>query len=171
MPGQVGTVNAANNQSQKAERQKLIAQVHIARKQLNMDEDTYRQALQGITGSASCSLMNVPQLRKVLDSFKARGFKNRPRGRTHSPHSRHIPPDLKTQQDKLRALWIDAHKDGLIQDGSETALCRWAGRMTRKNNEGVPVESIEWLNGRELSSVIESLKRWIKRLSTEPEKP
>lgn len=150
----------------KAERHKLIAQIHIARKQLGMDEDTYRQSLQGVAGSASCSAMSVPQLRKVLDSFKQRGFKNR-RGRTHSPSSRHLPPDQKTQQDKLRALWIDAHKAGLITDGTETALCHWAGRMTKKNHDGVPVESIDWLSGSELNDLIKSLRRWIERLKNQ----
>lgn len=151
----------------KDERTKLIAQVHIARNQLGMDDSTYRQTLQTITGHNSCSLMNVQQLRKVLASFKQRGFRNRPRGRTHSPVSRNFAPELKTQQDKLRAIWIDAHKAGLIQDGSETALSRWAGRMTKKNNEGIPVASIDWLRGHELRSVIESLKRWIARLEKE----
>ncbi len=155
----------AVDQQQRAERQKLIAQIHIARKQLNMDEETYRQALQGITGSASCSTMTVQQLRLALDHFKRRGFKARSsRGRTHSPKSRQKLPELKTQQDKLRALWIDGAKAGLIRDGSETALCRWAGRMTKKYNTGVPVESIEWLDGYQLWRLIEHLKAYLKRL-------
>ncbi|STF45209.1 Mu prophage; modulation of host gene protein [Escherichia coli] len=34
-------------------KQRLIQLIHIARNELGMDEDTYRQMLQGLTGKAS----------------------------------------------------------------------------------------------------------------------
>ena len=34
-------------------KQRLIQLIHIARSDLQMDEDTYRQMLQGLTGKAS----------------------------------------------------------------------------------------------------------------------
>lgn len=150
----------------KGERSRLMAQIHIARKQLAMDDETYRAALLNAAGKDSCAEMSVPELRKTVEHFRKLGFKNQvnAKGRAKSPASKHKKPSIKTQQDKLRALWIDAAKDGLLKDGSETALCRWAGRMTKKYNDGVPVESIEWLNVDPLQGLIEDLKKWIKRL-------
>lgn len=57
------------------QRQALIAKIHIAKNQLKLDEDTYRQMLQGLTGKASCRLMKIADLNKVLEAMKRRGFK------------------------------------------------------------------------------------------------
>ncbi|AFE61342.1 prophage regulatory protein (plasmid) [Rahnella aquatilis HX2] len=48
----------------------LIHLIHIARNDLKMDEDTYRQMLQRLTGSASTKGMALTQLIKVLDFMK-----------------------------------------------------------------------------------------------------
>lgn len=153
----------------RGERSRLMAQIHIARKQLGMDDETYRAALQNAARKESCADMSVIQLRATVEHFRKLGFKNQtnPSGRAKSPASKQKKPSAKTQQDKLRALWIDAAKDGLLRDGSETALCRWAGRMTKKYNNGVAVESIEWMNVDQLQGLIEDLKKWIARLDKE----
>ena len=51
-------------------KQQLIQLIHIARNDLKMDEDTYRQMLQGLTGRASTKGMDLAQLTKVLESMK-----------------------------------------------------------------------------------------------------
>ena len=40
-------------------KQRLIQLIHIARNELGMDEDTYRQMLQGLTGKASTKGMDT----------------------------------------------------------------------------------------------------------------
>ena len=53
----------------------LIAKIHIAKKQLGLDDDTYRQALATATsGKTSCANMNENELQAVLDAFKSKGF-------------------------------------------------------------------------------------------------
>ncbi|MCZ5585907.1 DUF1018 domain-containing protein [Escherichia coli] len=55
-------------------KQRLIQLIHIARNELGMDEDTYRQMLQGLTGKASTKGMDTTQLNCVLESMKRKAF-------------------------------------------------------------------------------------------------
>ena len=57
---------------------KLKAQIHIAKSQLGMDDDTYREVLKSATGKTSSAQMGVVELHKALQAFKDRGFKSRP---------------------------------------------------------------------------------------------
>ncbi|MBO9078709.1 MAG: DUF1018 domain-containing protein, partial [Escherichia coli] len=65
-------------------KQRLIQLIHIARSDLQMDEDTYRQMLQGLTGKASTKGMDTPQLNRVLESMKKKGFRIKPAGKAKS---------------------------------------------------------------------------------------
>ncbi|GIZ56481.1 hypothetical protein ECTHUN287_23300 [Escherichia coli] len=56
------------------QKQRLIQLIHIARNELGMDEDTYRQMLQGLTGKASTKGMDTTQLNCVLESMKRKAF-------------------------------------------------------------------------------------------------
>ena len=56
------------------QKKRLIQLIHIARNELGMDEDTYRQMLQGLTGKASTKGMDTTQLNCVLESMKRKGF-------------------------------------------------------------------------------------------------
>ncbi len=143
----------------KSPRQRITAQIHIARKDLGLDDDTYRALLTGATGKSSCADMDLQQLYKALARMKAAGWKPRSRQaqrRKVSPASRHKDYGKKTEADKIRALWISMHKAGYLTDGSEQALGRWCHRMTGKY-------SPDWLNGYEAAKVIEALKQWQKR--------
>lgn len=65
-------------------KQRLIQLIHIARNELGMDEDTYRQMLQGLTGKASTKGMDTTQLNCVLESMKRKGFRVKPAGKASS---------------------------------------------------------------------------------------
>ena len=58
-------------------RQNIMAKIHIGKKELGLDEETYRQGLQQITGKTSCREMNIAELLKVLQAMQAKGFKVR----------------------------------------------------------------------------------------------
>lgn len=130
-------------------KQRLIQLIHIARGDLQMDEDTYRQMLQGLTGTASTKGMDLPQLTKVLDSMKKKGFRVKPAGNAKTG----IALDDHPQSRKIRALWLDMAAAGVIRDSSELSLARWVKRETG-------VDGLRWLNSEQASSVIEKLKKW-----------
>lgn len=129
--------------------QKIIQLIHIARNDLKMDEDTYRQMLQGLTGRASTKGMDLPQLTKVLESMKKKGFRVKPAGNAKAG----IVLDDHPQSRKIRALWLDMVAEGIIRDSSELALARWVKRETG-------IDGLRWLNTEQASNVIEKLKKW-----------
>ena len=142
-------------------RNSLITQIHVAKNQLAMPEDSYRALLERMTGKESCSKMAVHELRKVLAEMKAKGFIVKSKNRR-----RMSPPSKGTELDKIRAIWITMHKQGFVRDGSEAALDAYVKRMTSKIN-GKGVDSVAWLKDDMAFKVLESLKRWHRRLMAE----
>lgn len=134
----------------------LIAQIHIAKKELALDDDTYRALLKGATGKTSCSDMTVPDLHKAIHAFKERGFKTK-RSKKLSPKS------TGTRVDKMRAIWITMQQRGLIRDSSETALLNWVqGQLDKR--AAAPIDSLQWLDGHaECNRLLEQLKQWSQR--------
>ncbi|HAX8515344.1 TPA: DUF1018 domain-containing protein, partial [Escherichia coli] len=55
-------------------RASLITLIHVAKRDLQLDHDTYTSALLAATGKSSCRDMSPGELSRVLDVFKKRGF-------------------------------------------------------------------------------------------------
>ncbi|WP_413190829.1 gp16 family protein [Psychrobacter sp. AT9] len=53
----------------------LMAKIHIAKKDLHLDDDTYRDVLWRVTGKRSCKDMTIAQLQDVAKDMEASGFK------------------------------------------------------------------------------------------------
>lgn len=134
------------------DKQRLIQLIHIARSDLQMDEDTYRQMLQGLTGKASTKWMDNTQLNRVLESMKKKGFRIKPAGKAKSD----LPLDNHPQSKKIRALWLEMAAAGTVRDSSEQALALWVKRETG-------ISALRWLSNEQASSVIEKLKKWQRR--------
>lgn len=58
-----------------ASKRKMMAKIHIAKKDLVLDDETYRDVLFYTTGERSCSDMNLDQLSRVLAEFRRKGWK------------------------------------------------------------------------------------------------
>lgn len=138
-----------------------IKMIHVAKNQLTMDDDTYRDSLFAIAAKRSCSDMNIGELSMVLEFMKSKGFKLKPK-KKYSPKTSDKPG--KTPLDKLRQLWIQMSHEGFIRDGSETALNKWAMNQSQRLNNGVAIEKLEWLTPKLLHALIEHLKQWHFRL-------
>lgn len=133
-------------------KQRLIQLIHIARSDLQMDEDTYRQMLQGLTGKASTKGMDTTQLDRVLESMKKKGFRVKPAGKATSS----LLLDNHPQSKKIRALWLEMAAAGIVRDSSEQALALWVKRETG-------ISALRWLSNEQASSIIEKLKKWQRR--------
>ncbi|EEP1936543.1 regulatory protein GemA [Salmonella enterica] len=133
-------------------KQRLIQLIHIARNDLQMDEDTYRQMLQGLTGKASTKGMDTTQLNRVLESMKKKGFRIKPAGKASSG----LPLDSHPQSKKIRALWLEMAAAGIVRESSEQALALWVKRETG-------ISALRWLSNDQASNVIEKLKKWQRR--------
>lgn len=139
---------------------RLIAQIHIGKTQLGLDDETYRALLRRCTGKISCTDMTVSELHKTLHVLKQQGFKPKRAGKKLSPHSEG------RRVDKLRAIWIEMGTKGLIDDNSETALLSWVQReLARQNKTGV--DALDWLESHpSCNKILEQLKRWQSRITS-----
>lgn len=138
------------------DRRAMIAKIHIARKELALDEGTYRAILTRVGGSASSKDLGPSGLDAVLVEFKRLGWKGVPATSSGKPASN------KPWVRKIYAIWADLQP--LLDDAGEDALSGFIVRQTKsaKNPEGIA--SPKWLDPHEGQKVIEGLKGWLKRV-------
>lgn len=110
-------------------RASLITLIHVAKRDLQLDHETYTSVLLAATGKPSCRDMSPDELSRVLDVFKKRGFKVR-----QKPVNRALKPGTVTA--KIRAIWKVMHRQGFIADGGENAINRWVKSQTAAQNGG-----------------------------------
>jgi phage gp16-like protein len=135
-----------------AKRLRLIKLIHVARRELGMQEEDYRMMLANmpsLEGATSVAKLSVPKLHLVLEQLKAKGFKVVPK------QTRKLADD--DQSKLIRHLWLSLHTAGAVRDPSEKALAAYVCRIAK-------IEAMQWLNSDEASLVIETLKKWLYRL-------
>lgn len=136
-------------------RLRYIKLIHVARREMRMDDETYRLMLSGMTGldgATSTADLSVPNLQRVLEQLKQRGFKPRPNKAGTRPRAND------EQSRKIRSLWLELHDLGAVRDPSEEALANFVKSMTK-------VSALQWLNVAQASRVIENLKQWQRRMT------
>lgn len=136
-------------------RLRYIKLIHVARREMRMDDETYRLMLSGMTGldgATSTADLSVPNLQRVLEQLKQRGFKPRPNKAGTRPRAND------EQSRKIRSLWLELHDLGEVRDPSEEALANFVKSMTK-------VSALQWLNVAQASRVIENLKQWQHRVT------
>jgi phage gp16-like protein len=144
----------------KSATQRLRAQVHIAKKETALDDDTYRALLKGATGKTSTKGMDLFELSATVQAFKDRGWKPRGNYKSRQRTSRassHKDPRAKSPADKIRALWITMHREDIVNDGSDFALQQYC---LKRVGQRYP----DWMTPDQSKSTIESLKQWRKRV-------
>lgn len=148
-------------------RSRLIQLIHIGKGQLLMADDSYRALLayHG-SGKESSSKLTEMELQAVLDNMARLGFKVTPNKPKHTEKrlSPKTPEQGADERSVIRAIWIFMFNAGFIRDGSETALNRWVQRQTSELNNGAGISSVEWLTPGSALMVLESLKKWCRRL-------
>ncbi|WP_439291509.1 gp16 family protein [Lonepinella koalarum] len=147
---------------------KLIQLIHIAKQKLGIDEFSYRAMLQRIAKKDSCKAMTLAELMQVMHELEQKGFKVRVNNRKYSPSSKTAV--VKSQiSSKIRAIWIDMAKYGIIRDGSEQALNAWVRSIVNPilNRQNQPIVlNVGALDDKMASLVLERLKQWQKRTSS-----
>ncbi|MCW5708693.1 regulatory protein GemA [Shinella sp.] len=128
-----------------------IAAIHVARKQLDLDEDVYRAKLVAITGKSSAKDMTEAERQKVLGEFRKVGFRPAP-GRSAGRRQLAGP-----YAKKLQALWIAAWNLGLVDYRDDKAMLAFVKRQTG-------LDDTRFLHHAEDGrAAIEGLKAWLKR--------
>ena len=134
-----------------------IAKIHIAKKQLAMDEDTYRAMLMQVAGVSSSKDLSATGRAKVLEHLKNSGFA----GKKTYP-KRPSTTDSSAQMGKIEAQLADMKLpwDYLVarQDGKVGKTLSMLERLTGKKR-------LEWCSKTDLSKVIAALAIQQKKLA------
>lgn len=127
-------------------RRALIAKVHIAKKQLVLDDDVYRQVLERVTGRRSAGDIDDAGLVSVLAEFRRLGWQPAS-NQTRPPRSRN--PHVR----KVWAVWKALCLSGAVRSPTRAALRAFVLSQTE-------VSDPEWLTPEQANQVIEALKAW-----------
>jgi len=150
------------DQHQKTE----IRLIQIARRELRMEDDTYRQLVaQFGSGARSSKDLSALQRRRLLDHMKACGFKLRTNaGKTGAAWRR------EPQMRKLRAMWYVLAEAGHVVQPADGQACdaaieAWAKRQLSTHTP--PLDALRFASGWQMNKLIEELKAWGLRVGAE----
>jgi phage gp16-like protein len=128
-----------------------LAKIHIAKKELGLTDEVYRDILSLRFKVNSAAKLTDRQATVLINSFKAHGWKQRKS--TKKPTS---PKYDNPQMRKVVAMWITLGQKGVVRNSSDKALQAYVKRMTG-------VDKLLWCNGLQLDTLIKSLKKWAIR--------
>lgn len=135
-----------------AHRSALIAKLHIGKKQLGLDDDTWRGLLVSLTGVTSSKDISDPDLHRVLAHLEAKGAVfTAPKRAGPRPKAVHSASARAAQLGKLEALLADQK----LPWGYAHAIAR---RMYH-------IDRVDFCDGAQLTGVITALIRRAAKLA------
>lgn len=135
-------------------RRGMVAKVHVAKAQIGMTDDEYRNVLRDRFDADSSVDLTIGQLHTLLDIFRAHGFQDVPGTKAKVKPKADLASDAQSKM--IRGLWLELRDAGVLRDPSEQGLAAFIRRQTG-------IERLEWLSTAKASQVIESLKAWVAR--------
>lgn len=143
--------------AKKRDYRKDIRSIHALQRELGLSEDDARALKIQVTGKASSKDMTDRQRARFISHLlKIKGGQRTPLYYSRSDA-------LDERWDKARKLWQALYRAGAVRSNTDAALNAYACRITR-------VDAWRWLNTYHINTVIESLKRWCKRVNADIEK-
>ncbi len=129
---------------------KQIALLHVAKKQLGLDDETYRAVLQRVTGCDSAADLTQPGFTAAVKYFTSMGFRS-----TWTKRSYGYRPTMATppQVDLIRSLWA---KFLSREDENDGELNKWLDRFHK-------VSSLRFVDSKKASKVISALRNMNSR--------
>jgi phage gp16-like protein len=116
----------------------LLAKIHIRKKELGLDEETYRQALQAVTGKRSAGEMNNIEIIRCLRHFDGK-----------KPDVYAASPEI---QWKVKQLWHEIYRG----NNELLHLRQWLFNKFR-------VSDVEFLDKHKAWQAVEALKNMRQR--------
>jgi phage gp16-like protein len=131
--------------------------LQVGKQELGWDNDFYydvwlpEQGATAIDGRISAKSLSVEQLDAALKRMKQSGFKPKAKNQTR-------PLASDAQSRKIRALWLELHKAGIVNNPDESALANFVKRMYK-------IDALQWISSEQASKVIFGLEKWLKSKS------
>lgn len=132
-----------------------LSKIHIAKKDLGLDDETYRALLNRVAGVTSAKDFTPLQTVAVLAEFERLGWKPNTKPKAGGRAKPNVAPDRKKLVGKIEAFMAEAGRPWEYADGM-------ALRMFK-------VERVEWLNAKQLGSLVSALTYDAKRNGRQPE--
>ncbi len=139
------------------EKQRLIKLIHIAKSKLNIDEMSYRLMLERLTKKNSSKDMTIPELHIVLTELQKKGFK--------VTTKKQLPTRTNIAK-KIKVVWSQMAKEGIVRDGSLEALNSFARNVVNpilRKQGRVEILNVAALDNYYATLVLERLKKWQER--------
>ena len=126
-----------------------LAVIHVAKKQLDMNDDDYRSMLRAEGGVASARDLDDAGVRRVMRWFDNHGFQR-------DGSAKGTAGDRRPIVKKARALWISLYQLDEVSNRSDKALDAFAKNTTGK-------DTLHFCSNGEAAKVVEALKAWGER--------
>lgn len=151
--------------AQSAPRKNHLAAIHIAHKALGLSKDDACALKQAVTGVASAGDMTEQQRKRYLTHLSGlqnsaalqRGEKPAYTPKPRNDLHRSIDDDQDARWHKARALWGALAQAGHVHTNTDEALMAYVRRQTNLTHW-------RFLNGYQVTNLIEALKRWCLRV-------
>ncbi len=135
---------------------KQLAVIHVAKKQLGLDDEAYRASLLAHGGVDSARELDREGFQSVMKHFEASGFKSKTTGKPQWTPPR-MGPGMASdgQVKKIIALWYtmpDYYRKGNEMKALNAFLSKTCG-----------VSRLEWLTPKKAHNAIEAIKDIAKR--------
>ena len=128
-----------------------LAKIHIAKKELGLSDEAYRDILGLHFQVQSARKLTDRQATVLLHRFQDQGWK--PKGSKKKSTS---PKYTNGQMRKVVAIWITMYQNGLVRSGSDQSMQAYVKRMTG-------VDNLKWCLAADLNKLIEALKKYCSR--------
>ncbi len=138
----------AGNRPQSDNRRRQLAAIHAAKRDLGLDDETYRAAIWAICRAKSSADLDEPARRRLLDHFRSLGWKSKRKSRPRPSQ------DREALVGKVRAMLHGMDLPDEYADG-----------MSKKMFH---VERYEWCNPDQLHRLVAALEYHRRRSQRKP---
>ena len=124
-----------------------LAKIHIAKKDLGLDDNTYRQMLQTITGKSSAKTLTLTECDRVLAHCKKLGWIPKASTKPKATDKDWRAPRIKL----IHNLWEQLGKAGVLRNPTHEGLLSFCKPL-------MTVPKLEWATSQALNNIVEVLK-------------
>lgn len=146
-------------------RRRDLATIHLGKKALGLDDDTYRDMLYTVTRKRSSADLDAHERGLVISHLVSRGFQPKP-AKPDTPAPARVakaPPQVRF----IYALWALLARNGAVQDKSPSALRAWIRHYGQDHKAEVGEGAPEMLPQQIRHRIAEYLIQWCARLGIE----
>ena len=135
-------------------RNKLIASIHILKKQVGMDDDLYRLFLENHTSKTSSKDMTINELNTCINAL------NNNSNTARNNDSNYVDTTCSRLR-KILKLWYELSKLKVLNDPTNNGLNKFL--INRFNTNIDKLNNNFYFNNSLKDKIVESLKSWISR--------